>query len=434
MTKFSIIVISLLLIAGCVTSDNNEPSATLVSDSEVLDKLFLLSENQGYFELKSFFEKNKVKLSEDHILFFNAIIENAFNNPNESNISISTLIGSDSRTIDDTLMQSLYRIKILNHTNLYEYELASKTSDNLVKKYNSTFDSLAMEDVINTGKIWSALKDVPKQKLTRNQDFTIPLAKDIAGLYNIEVTFPDTTKHLIFDTGANFSVIRRSLVEQYGLTLIKSDFLVNSATGTKVKSDLAVADKIDIGGITCENVIFLVFEDEDLSFPGYDIYGIIGYPVIEAMKEIHITKDDQLFVPKDLTHYTTQNFALHGFLPVVLVKQNEDSLLFHFDTGANSTSLYPKYFMKYKSQIEENNKKETFTAGSAGGLVEFEGYKISGLNLSVAGAKTELDSLYVHINTVDEKDRNFHGNLGQDFIKQFDKLIISFEDSSILFK
>ena len=63
----------------------------------------------------------------------------------------------------------------------------------------------------------------------------MPLVRDLAGLFNIDVTFSDTTKNLIFDTGANFSVIRRSLVEKFGLTLIESDFMVGSLTENKVK-------------------------------------------------------------------------------------------------------------------------------------------------------------------------------------------------------
>jgi predicted aspartyl protease len=434
MNKFSIIPFTVFLILGCSNPENKETLHITISDSEVLDKLFSLSETQNYFELQSYLGENKGDLSEEHALYFNAIIKNAFNKPQASNVAISKLIESTSNTIDDTLMKKLYHLKMLNHTNLYEYDLANQTSDFLLKNYSDILDSAAIADFDNTNKIWAALKHVPKQKITRNQDFTIPLVRDIAGLFNIDVTFSDTTKNFIFDTGANFSVIRRSLVEKMGLTLIESDFMVDGSTGKRVKSDLAIADQLDIGGITYENVVFMVFDDEALSFPGYDIYGVIGYPVIEAMKEIHITKDNYLFVPKNLTEYSHSNFALDGFVPLVLVKHKGDNLIFSFDTGAYGTALYSKYLKKYRKQIEANYQKETFSIGSAGGIVEFEGYKISGVVLSIAGSEVELDDLKVHIDAIGQKESNFHGNLGQDFIKQFDKMIISFEHSSILFE
>ena len=45
-----------------------------------------------------------------------------------------------------------------------------------------------------------------------------------------------------------------------------------------------------------------------------------------------------------------------------------------------------------------------------------------------------MDNLTLHIDDIGGEESNFHGNLGQDFIKQFDKMIISFEYSSILFE
>ena len=435
MTKFYIIPFAIFLILGCSNPVKKETTHVTISDSEVLDKLFLLSENQNFFELQSFLGKNKSKLSEDHTLYFTSLVENAFNNPQESNTAISSLLALNTTVIGDSLIKDLYQLKILNHANLYEYELASQSSNQLLKNYSKILDSAVIASLDNTNKMWTALKNTGKQQVSRNQDYTIPLARDIAGLFNINVTFSDTEqKKLIFDTGANFSVIRRSLVEKYGLTLIESDFMVNSATGTKVKSDLAVADQLDIGGMTYKNVVFLVFDDESLSFPGYDIYGIIGYPVIEAMKEIHIIKDDSLFVPKNLTLYSYNNFALDGFMPIVSVKHKGDDLLFHFDTGANHTSLFPGFFEKYKKDIEANYQKEDFSTGSAGGVVKFEGYNISDVKLSIAGSAVQLDSLQVHIDDIGQKESNFHGNLGQDFIKKFDKMIISFEHSSILFE
>ena len=434
MNKLSIIPFSVFLILGCSNPEKKETSNIAISESEVLDKLFSLSETQNYFELQSYLGKNKGELSEEHALYFTSIIENAFNNPQESNVAISSLLALNTTEIDDTLIRNLYRLKIFNHTKMYEYELASQTTDLLLKNYSEIMDSSGVASFDNTNKIWTALKNTPRQQVTRNQDFTMALVRDIAGLFNIDVTFSDTTQNLIFDTGADFSVIRRSLVEKFGLTLIESDFMVGSATGVNVKSDLAVADQLDIGGMKFENVVFLVIEDKDLSFPGYDIYGIIGFPVIEAMKEIHITKDDSLFVPKILTHYSYNNFALDGFKPVVSVKHKGDNLMFHFDTGAENTSLFPNFFKKYKKDIETNYQKETLSSGSAGGVAKFEGYNISGVTLSVAGSAAELDNMKVHIDEVGQKENIFHGNLGQDFIKQFGKMIISFEHSSILFE
>ncbi|RLD25823.1 MAG: hypothetical protein DRI75_12780 [Bacteroidetes bacterium] len=432
MKKNLIIPITLLLILG-FTAPIKSQSLPIVSDSVVLDKLFTLSESQNFFELKPTYNQNKEKLSEPDKLYFISIIENAFSNPRESNIAINKLKDLYPNAIADSLMQTLYLLKALNHTKLYEYDLATQNGEYLLKNYSNVLDSNSIADIENTNKIWSALKNVPKQKVTRNNDFTMPLVRDIAGLYNVDVILSGTTQHMIFDTGADFSAIRRSLVKKFGLTLIKSDFELGTGTEVKVKSDLAVADRIDIGGITFENVVFLVVDDELMSVPGYDFYGVIGMPVIEAMEEIHITSDDSLFVPKKLTHYNNNNFALKGLKPIVAVKHKGDNLIFHFDTGANHTSLYLSFLNKYKEAIESNYSKIAFSDGSLGGNVNSNGYKIS-VGLSIAGADVELDNIRVFTDDKNDDGNNVYGNLGQDYIKQFDKMIISFEHSSILFK
>jgi predicted aspartyl protease len=431
MKNFAITLMATYLIMGCT-----EPKqiAVVESDPQILTELFDLSEDQNFFELKAAYDLHHSKLTNVHALFFKAIIANAFINPSKSNQAIQEVLTNEAITLPDSLLQKLYVTKMLNHTNLYEYELASQTSDLLLNNYSQKMDSTTVASFDNTNKIWSALKNTPKQQVSRNQDFTMPLVKDIAGLFNIDVTFADTTQHMIFDTGADFSVIRRSLVDQLGLTLIQSDFMVRTGTGSMVKSDLAVADQLDIGGMTFENVVFLVFNDELMSVPGYDFYGIIGFPVIEAMKEIHITSDKSLFVPKELTSYQFDNFALNGFKPVVSVKYKGDDLIFNFDTGANRTSLYPNFFNKYKKDIEANYSRASFSDGSVGGNVTFDGYKISGVELSIAGSVLALDSLQVHTTGTGQQQSKYYGNLGQDFIKQFDRMIISFEHTSIVFR
>src|SRR5690606_8566870 len=115
-------------------------------------------------------------------------------------------------------------------------------------------------------------------------------------------------------------------------------FQVGALTGARITSDLAVADSLDIGGLTYKNVVFLVFNDEDLTIPqvDYHINGIIGFPVIEAMDEIHIGKDNQLFSPQKAEPYSYNNLALDGLMPVVAVRYRGDTLNFHLDTGAPS--------------------------------------------------------------------------------------------------
>ncbi|WP_461534198.1 pepsin/retropepsin-like aspartic protease family protein [Sinomicrobium sp.] len=429
MNKLSLFLILLIPLFACRNSSQPEFDARL---SDQLDKLI---EQEDYFRFRAVLNAQEDELSEPHALYYRAIADQVFNQPERSNQSIAMLI-EDSEELNDTLLQELYNIKLQNHIYLNEYRKAEETNMFIRENYRSLLDSSELGDLRNTWKIWKALRDVPPQEVTRNRDFTIPLYKDKVGLSNITVGFDSTEVNMVFDTGANFSVISRSYVDKLGLRLIPASFDVGALTGALINSDLAVAEQLDIGGLTYNNVVFLVFDDEDLSIPqvDYHITGIIGFPVIEAMDEIHLHKDDTLFIPQHANPYTYGNLALDGLTPVVAVEYSRDTLNFHLDTGAPNTSLFAPFYRKYKKEIEANREKTVFKTGGAGGVVEFEGYIVDSLHLKIGPVTARLDSLQTHIEDIAGQESYFHGNLGQDYIRQFGTMILSFKHASILFE
>ncbi len=406
------------------------------SDPRLVNKLENLIETEDFFKLKAVYNENITKLSDKHSLYFRATINNVFNKAEESNKDIDIILANYQSSLNDTLLNKLYWRKILNHINLYEYEKAAKTSDYIQTNYLVLNDSSEVATLQNEIKIWKAIKNVPKQEIIKTDDATIPMTRDKVGLLNIDVAFGDSVKNVLFDTGANFSVIIRSLAEELGYQIIEADFYVTAATGKKVKSDIAIADELNIGGIILKNVFFLVIDDENLSFPQIDYYinGAIGFPVIEAMDEIRINEENQIFVPKNPVEYKYNNLALNGLMPIIAVEYKGDTLRLNFDTGAARTSLYSQFYKDYKNEIVNNYEKETFTSGSGGGMIDFEGYIINDVIFKVGDSETRLDSLRLHVENIGGEESNFHGNFGQDYIKQFDEMIMSFRYSSILFK
>jgi predicted aspartyl protease len=426
----NILLLSLIFLFSC-----GNP-AKKASDPELVSELESLIEKENFFKLKTVYNENNTKLSDEHSLFFSAIINNVFNKAEESNRDIDILLTDYSSTLNDTTLNKMYLKKLWNHINMYEYEQAANASDHIQKNYLKLNDSTDIENLRNEIKIWNAIKNVPKQEILKTDDATIPMTRDKMGLLNIDVAFGDTVKNVLFDTGANFSVIIRSLAEELGYQIIEADFYVTASTGKKVKSDIAIADELNIGGILFKNVFFLVIDDESLSFPQIDYYinGIIGFPVIEAMDEIRINRENEIFVPNTPVEYQYNNLALNGLMPIIAVGYKDDTLRLHFDTGAARTSLYPLFYNDYKDEIVNKYEKETFSSTGGGGTFEFEGYVINNVTINVADTAAKLDSLELHIDNIGGKESNFHGNFGQDYIKQFDEMIMSFKYSSILFK
>ena len=261
------------------------------------------------------------------------------------------------------------------------------------------------------------------------------MTKDWIGLWNIPVTVSDSTYDFIFDTGANISTITKSYAKKLGFKILETEFEVGTATNIKVKSGLAIAEKISLGNITYHNVVFLVLPDEALSFPqiNYYINGVVGFPMIEAMEEIHITKDHELIVPLKPETKNIQNLAFDGLTPIILTVHKNDSLSFAFDTGAMTTHLYLSYYNKYKNEIDSNYEMRTIIIGGAGGSIDVKGFILNDVIFSIGNTKANLDKVRLIAEEIKDKDNYFYGNLGQDVINQFDEMVINFESMYIEF-
>jgi hypothetical protein len=429
MKKLLFILLSVLLIWSCNNATTNDPAVLILALQEQY-------ESQNYFKLKSKFEANREKLSTSYRTYYDAILAHVFNQQELSNQFIDSFLSDSQNTMNDTLMHRLYRVKRMNHINNYEYLEAYNTSAIIIEKYSGFEDSAAYANILNEQKIWSALQYAPKQEISITRDTKLPMHRDRVGLMNIETMFNGDSIDFIFDTGANFSVIIRSLAEKLNMDIIDADFYVTAATGKKVSSSIAIAKEFYVDNILIKNAIFLVFDDEDLSFPQVDYYpnGAIGFPVIEAFEEMHIQNDGSILIPKEAQVYSHNNLALEGLMPMIAVSYKNDTLHFNLDTGGNTTTLYHTFYTEYASEIDSIYTQETFATSSGGGKKDFQGFVLDSLVLGVAGNYASIPEVSLHKDPIYTEVEMVYGNFGQDFIKQFDTMIISFKYASVVFE
>lgn len=424
-----IAAVFLLTLQSCSPDDK-------LSDPQLLSQLDSLYEADSFFKYKSTLELNKQNLEEKHLLYYAALSDFVFNHQAASIHDIDLLLANYRQELNDTLLTKIYRAKRMNHINNYEYSKAVEASQSLIENYQHVEDSADYAELLNEHKIWEALRDYPKQEISKKRDCVIPMKRDKVGLMNVITKIGSDTVNFLFDTGANFSVMTRSVANKYDIEIIEADFYVTAATGTRVACDLAVVEEIQIADIMVYHSVFLIMEDEDLSFPQIDYYpnGAIGFPIIEAMEELRFHRDGKIFVPETPTLYSFNNLALDGLMPVLAVNYNDDTLQFNFDTGASHTSFYSPFYLKYQEMIDQKYPLQTFSTGSGGGSKDFEGYVIDSINLAVANSQAFITNVRLHKDPLTLQEETVHGNFGQDYIRQFEEMIISFKYSSVVFK
>lgn len=392
-------------------------------------QIYDLIEQKNFFKVKEIYDLQKKDLSNIHQKFVEACIDNAFNRLEESNKQINQLIETKSN-LPDSLTLKLYKIKEDNCIKLFDYKEAKNVLATILKNYDSLLSENETNEIENNLKIWTALENQVKQKTFIEEAVSIKIEKDKIGLNNLKVTSGKDTLNFIFDTGANISTIPKSTAYKFKMKIIPSDIEVGTITGEKVSARIAVCPELKLDNITILNAVFLVLEDEALAFPqfNYQIYGILGFPVIEALREIQITRDGYFIVPKESTKINFEsNMAMDGLTPLIYINQRH----FTFDTGASNTIFYQSYYIENQEEIDKNYTVQKVSFGGAGGSKEFDGYVIAS-NINIMNKEITLNDILLLKEKIKDNE-TVYGNIGQDLIKQFDKMTMNFEKMFIKF-
>lgn len=392
-------------------------------------KRMLMEKN--YFAVRDYLGVNATKMDAAEKLVMEAYIGHAFNHPAASNAAIGTFWRLHSKDANDSLKLELLKLQQNNHARLFEYGEAWKVSSEILSHFKGMLSETEFADVSNSAVIWKSLMGRPKQQISVAGKTVLKMTRDQANLANIEVKCNDTSMGFIFDTGANFSTVSESIAKSFKMIMLEGRVDVGTVTGAKVSSRLAVCPMFSFGQVTVRNAVFLVLPDTALSFPQikYQIKGIIGFPVIEGLKEVQISRNDEFIVPQFLSSGKFQNMALDFLTPVYLLGDE----YFTFDTGANSTMLYSKYLKKYEKEITAEFPPADLKFGGAGGMVLKKGYKIT-FRPTIQERLLKMTNVDVLSEPYHEEKDHFYGNIGQDLIKQFEKMTINFEAMFIHFE
>lgn len=405
------------------------PQIRAQSVSPIEKEVIHLINQKDFFKAKELTENSNLNIAPIYQEYFNAILDNAFNRPQSSNNRIEQLLKKNFN-LPDSLALKLLKVKMDNSIKCDAYREAKETIHTLLNRYGKLLSSEDENDLRNSLKIWSALENQPRQEVTIPETNQIKMEIDKAGLKNLRIGAGGDSIHFIFDTGANLSTVTKSTAQKFKMKILAGDIEVGSITGKKTKAHIAICPQFTFGTIKVTNAIFLVLDDDALNFPqlGYQINGILGFPVINALHEIEITEEGFFIVPKEETvNRFPSNMALDELTPIIHI----DGKNYSFDTGADQSMLYPNYYEENRDTINKLYKPVKIRMGGAGGIKELDGFTIS-KTFQIQGKQVSL----AHLQLIKEDTVNhqgIYGNIGQDFIKKFSKMTLNFHQMFILF-
>jgi hypothetical protein len=362
--------------------------------------------------------------------YFTAFTGNVFNKNEACVATVDSLLATNANPLPDSSKVILLRLQGDSYFKLGQYAKAATDDSLIIARYPKAVDKATLEDVMNELLIRKALKTTPPQRTGIDGGTTVHWTRDSIGLIEIPMTSGGHNVSAIFDTRANISSITKTYAGKLHLHALDVAYQEGAGiTGAQFQVGLAVADSLRIGNVLVKNAVFQVMPDSLLYIAPikFQLNIILGLPVIAQLQEVQWYSNGNLTIPQTPQTSTLHNLALDGLDPVMTLIADNDTLTFHFDTGASSSVLYSAYFEKHKAAILKTAVIKTQTFGGAGGARKKDSYVLPILHFTLDNKTVSVDSVSIFSQKIYPGEK-FYGNIGQDFMRGFSEFTINFKD------
>jgi hypothetical protein len=401
--------------------------------------LLKLVYTRQYPQLARALETNSQNLDNASRTFYQAVLWNAFGETWKSRKALDKLLRSgQSTTLPDSVQFWMHKVQYDNFVKLFNYRQADVAATLLLTRYRAFLTPAQVEDETEAQKIWYALRAVPVQKMRVQGDARVPLTRDKAHLWNVPVDTGDSTYQFVFDTGAGISVIAESYARKLHLRRVDAgDFRVKSGvTGIATPAGLGIADELRLPNITVYHAAFLIFPDSALTFGNgvYAIRGIIGCPIIKEFPQFVLSEQELLIPRRAVKPSQAPNLYLDMLKPVFYLTYHTDELPFTFDSGAQETLLSEVFYQRYRNTSLVNATEDQQQVGGVGGTSTLRTLQLPVILLKSNDLLIPLPLARVNKDPVPNAEGIYYGNLGQDIIRQFQRLRMDFHKGFFQFE
>lgn len=424
--------ILLALFAACFSH-----SAPAQSADETIAELL----NSGnWFALEKVFPELEDSIRTPYLrCMTKALLDYTFNRPEQALAGFDTLMSRHQMdmTFSNISNLILYRSKLMQSEK--NYETAADYLDNFLRYVSCTMDTCLFPLHLQQSRMLNRLRGTEIPKVIRpDHDTELPLSIQPVIIQGIEkgalmfipVTFRSKTFQFILDTGAEKTMFSQRLADELGLRTI-CDSIRIEGLGSRLGS-LAIADSLCIGNIVYKNPMVAVLPPNPAVDTLLYIDAILGCDFLIAVGEVQIyPKKKKIVFPTTPTPspLPEKNLVLmNGGGPYLEAWTGDERLLMLFDTGNSTGGMYPSYYQKHKKRIEAKSTPDTVLVGGMD-LYTATVYRLPGFPLRTGGSEIGIDNMIVETaeNGPSHMEQSGDGALGMDFIRQFRKVTINFD-------
>lgn len=386
--------------------------------------------DREFFRLRDEFPQLAEGAEEPLSLFAQAYLGSYFNDLPRANQHIRTLLRehSDWLGIDDRI--ALAARLADNEARLQHYREAAFIYRQLVNHWPSYKSRVTQAIYQGYDKLYSALTNVSPMRIEYMTDTSVMnLKSDRMNLTTVPVSYEKIHCDFILDLGAGISMVEEQYIDEFDIEILGDSIMVRGGTGHDRFVRIGIAKEMRIGEIKIENLIFLITPDKIVEdIPGYDIRGIIGLPVMQLFEKITVTTAGQLKVtrsPDDIPY--PSNMMIVNNMVYVQMIAGRDSLLMHFDSGSNVSSLSNHYFGRSNHGLTYTSASQARLA-SYGGFRVFPVYTIENFKCRIGTRNLLLPSIDIILEDINLTTLPVDGVIGQDIIRMNRETMIDFKN------
>ncbi len=415
----------LLVLSAAASAGLGQPKT-----ADPLQHLARLYKDSRYFELR-----DAVAQMENHtsleMEFFRGAVDEVFNRLDSTVSRLRSYLRSAEKGPARMMNKEAWVLLADAFRRAGRYREAGETRREILDRFGPVLSQEERTNCENQAGLWSALADIPPQGVEVVEDTTIRMTNS-----QFPVRVKDRTFFVGYDTGANLSVLYKSIADELGVAIYGPAIKIQSGTGQWIDGRTGVVPEMRLGSIIIRNAVFLVLPDE--LFPsavarfGVDRRGLLGAPILEGFKEITVTKEGDLIIPASPRPRSEQNMCFSGFMPVVQVLFRGACLSLSLDTGSSATHLYPPFFRRYGKEIASGSKLRKSTMGGVGSSVTVPIHVLDEFGFRAGGKDLSLRKIAVHTEVTHTDTRYFYGTLGLDILTQCSRMTLNFESMSFI--
>ena len=318
-----------------------------------------------------------------------------------------------------------------DYIKVFHYADAARAYDDLLAHFPGQLKAEKLQRTEDDAKVAQILRDAPAQTITLNGTTNLKTERNPINSLNVELTVNGVRGPWLLDTGANFSVVTKRFAERLGLKLLEGASQTQAGiTGIENPLRVALLPTLEMGGATLHNVVVLVLEDTSLNISlgkeSYQINGIIGYPVFQALGTVTFRHEGEFQAggPPQAAGKGARMF-MKELTPIIECEVEGKELPFSFDTGASDTDLFVRYLKQFHNESRTWKKGKSLSAG-AGGVVKLKIYMQPELRLGIGDKVVTLKKVAIHRSGTGTDMAELYGNLGQDVVANFESFTLDF--------